>query len=109
MRILRLLIGVPLVVLGLLLLLASLGVFVAGKDAIPGALGMGVIGLALLVVGWRFASGPKQAADWRSDPATDKQKSYARDLGIRIPRGITKGELSDLISEAVGDDLDDND
>lgn len=108
MRILRLLIGVPLVVLGLLLLLASLEGFVIGKDAMAGAIGMGVIGLALVVVGWRFVRGPKQPVDWRSDPATDKQKSYARGLGIRIPRGTTKGELSDLISQAVGDDFDDD-
>jgi hypothetical protein len=41
--------------------------------------------------------------DWRDDPASEKQKSFARDLGIRFPAGITKGELSDLISEETAE------
>ncbi len=49
-----------------------------------------------------FALYQKTFADagWRKDPATDSQKSYATDLGIRFSEGISKGELSDLITAA---------
>ena len=36
------------------------------------------------------------------DPATERQKSYARNLGIPFPPDITKGEISDLIGNATG-------
>jgi len=39
------------------------------------------------------------------DPATQRQIDYARDLGITIPTGATKDELSDLISCSTDDDL----
>ena len=38
------------------------------------------------------------------DPPTDRQISYARDLGIFIPANITKDDLSDLISIIVDRD-----
>ena len=34
-------------------------------------------------------------------PATDKQKDYARSLGIEFAPGITKGDMSALISKGV--------
>jgi hypothetical protein len=43
---------------------------------------------------------PRRPNAWRRDPPTDRQIAFARDLGITIPNGISKGELSDLISEA---------
>lgn len=39
-------------------------------------------------------------SDWRDDPATDRQREFAQDLGISIPPDSTKGEASDLITEA---------
>jgi hypothetical protein len=47
--------------------------------------------------------------DWRDDPATDAQKNYADRLGIRYRPDITKGKLSDKITEVVGDDDDEPD
>jgi hypothetical protein len=35
----------------------------------------------------------------RDSPATEKQKSLARELGIKFPPSISKGDLSDLITE----------
>jgi hypothetical protein len=35
----------------------------------------------------------------RDFPATEKQKSLARELGIKFPPSISKGDLSDLITE----------
>lgn len=39
--------------------------------------------------------------DWRSDPATDKQRTFASELGLRIPAYATKGTASDLIDGAL--------
>ena len=38
------------------------------------------------------------------EPPTDRQVAYAKDIGVKIPSGITKSELSDLISCKVEDD-----
>ncbi len=45
-------------------------------------------------------SWPRRPDAWRRDPPTERQLAFARDLGIRIPKGISKGDLSDLISQA---------
>jgi hypothetical protein len=42
---------------------------------------------------------PRRPGAWRNDRPTEKQLAYARDLGIPIPRGISKGDLSDLIDQ----------
>ena len=60
------------------------------------AWGLGAIAMLILL-----ADG--KASDWRDDPATARQNSYADDLGIRYHRGITKGELSDRITEVIGE------
>lgn len=39
-----------------------------------------------------------------SEPATDNQLAYAKKLGIEIPPGITKNEMSDAISARVDND-----
>ena len=39
-----------------------------------------------------------------AQPATERQLAYAADLGIVIPDGITKDEISDLISIKTSDD-----
>lgn len=56
----------------------------------------------VMVVGG-FLSWPRRPNAWRRDPPTDRQLEYATDLGIAIPRGATRGELSDLISQATGE------
>ncbi len=45
---------------------------------------------------------PRRKASWRDGPPSEKQISFASDLGIQIPRGVTKGELSDMISQVTG-------
>jgi hypothetical protein len=37
---------------------------------------------------------------WRGDKPTERQLAFARDLGISVPKRITKGELSDMIDQA---------
>lgn len=56
---------------------------------------------ALFGVGGLF-SWPRRPNAWRYDPPTERQIAYAQALGITIPRGVSKGELSDMISQATG-------
>ena len=37
-----------------------------------------------------------------SEPPTEKQIKYAQDMGVKIPEGCTKKQLSELIKSAVG-------
>lgn len=39
-------------------------------------------------------------SDWRSEPATDRQRAFARSLGTSIPDKATKGQASDIIDRA---------
>ena len=39
-----------------------------------------------------------------NEKPTEKQVRYAKDLGIKIPKNVTKNELSDLISNKIDDD-----
>lgn len=64
------------------------------------AIFLGVLGLILLTIGYRWTRS-KQSTSWRSDPATDRQREFANELGIKFSKNITKGELSDLISEVT--------
>lgn len=43
---------------------------------------------------------PRRPDSWRSDPPTQRQIAFARDLGLEIPRRATKGQLSDMIEQA---------
>lgn len=43
---------------------------------------------------------PRRPNAWRSDQPTERQIAYAKDLGIQIRRGMSKGDISDLISDA---------
>jgi hypothetical protein len=54
----------------------------------------GVFGFAAMFT-W-----PRRPNAWRNDKPTERQLAFARDLGIAIPRRITKGELSDMIDQA---------
>jgi hypothetical protein len=65
-----------------------------GKSRSFGKIGFGPLS-------WHFG-GSRRAKDvWRNDPATDRQKRFADELGIKYPENVTKGELSDLISQAM--------
>jgi len=56
------------------------------------------VGIGLVLCAAGGLSWPRMPNRWRSDPPTDRQLSYANDLGIVIPAGVSKGQLSDLIS-----------
>jgi len=64
----------------------------SGKDQSFGKIRMGPIS--------KYFIGKRTAEAWRTDPATERQKSFANKLDIKFPKNITKGELSDLISKA---------
>lgn len=47
-------------------------------------------------------SWPRLPDAWRKDPPTQRQLEYAGSLGIDVPAGMSKGQLSDLISQVAG-------
>lgn len=69
-------------------------------SAIWGGFKIGPVALGGLVIASSVLSWPRLPNAWRRDPPTERQLAFAKDLGIAIPAGISKGELSDLISAA---------
>lgn len=64
-----------------------------GKRGSFGKIGFGPLS-------WHFGDSRRGKDTWRNDPATERQKTFASHLGIRYLEHVTKGELSDMISEA---------
>lgn len=77
---------------GLLVLVSS----VAGNFNTLGVIFGGIVLVATRLV-W-----PRRPNAWRSDPPTEKQLSYAANLGITVPPGATKGEVSAMITAVTG-------
>jgi hypothetical protein len=76
---------------GLILLASSL----LSKDRTAWTIG---ISTAIALAG--LLAWPRRPNAWRHDPPTDRQLAFARDLGIQVPAGISKGDLSEMISQA---------
>lgn len=55
----------------------------------------------LFLFGGAF-SFPRIPNAWRRDPPSQKQIAYAKKLGIDVPDGISKGELSEMITSVAG-------
>jgi hypothetical protein len=55
------------------------------------------LAIAASVLSW-----PRIPKAWRADPPTDRQLAYAEQLGLVVPEGVSKGQLSDMISQATG-------
>jgi hypothetical protein len=82
---------------GVLLGVALLFLLIAAIS--PEALAVGLVGAAVTgLAGW--FTWPRLPNAWRRDPPTQRQLEYAADLGIRVPKRATKGQVSDLISAA---------
>ena len=113
MRLFRLVIGQSLVAVGFVLTLVA---FVLIAKTGGGSPYMYVVwGLGLLTMALGFNSLPKKKQrrespfagrspgrpddNSRDFPATEKQKSLARELGIKVPPSISKEDLSDLITK----------
>ena len=114
MRLFRLVIGESLVAVGFVLTLVA---FVLIANTGGGSPYMYVVwGLGLLTMALGFNSLPKKKKQRRESPfagrspgrldnhsrdfpATEEQKNFARELGIKFPPSISKGDLSDLIAE----------
>lgn len=79
--------------------------FLAAVSAIAAATGDRVafmLGTAAVFGVVSFVTWPRRPNAWRRDPPTERQIAYALDLGIPIPPGVSKGQLSDMISQAKG-------
>lgn len=81
--------------LGLFGLMVVVG-SIAGQFSLFGLL-FGVGCIAAARYGW-----PRKPNAWKSDPPTDRQLAYAADLGISVPPGATKGEVSAMITAITG-------
>jgi hypothetical protein len=102
MELIRRLLGLGVVAVSLLLGLFAAGGWFSSEDDFGHGLAIffGVLSAALLIIGARWAKRSRQLQSWRDDPATDRQITFARDLGISFSDGIRKGEISDLIEKA---------
>jgi len=81
----------------LLLLALVLLIFIfASKDKLL------IGGLAAMFAIAGFFSMPRMPNAWRRDPPTAKQIKYAESLGIQVVPGMTKGDVSALISQVSG-------
>jgi hypothetical protein len=112
MHLFRLVIGFPLVAVGLGLTLAAVYFIAHSSDKFPYMVVWG-LGLLTLMLGLKSLPKKKQrrestlagqlsgrhAENSRDFPATERQKSLARELGIKFPPSISKGDLSDLITK----------
>lgn len=85
-----------LTVAGICLVLGGASLFGA-KPSVAMAAGCCWI-IAAAVLSW-----PRMPDAWRSDPPTARQVAYATKLGIQVRAGMTKGQISDLISRAAGE------
>ena len=107
----RRLLGFAVILVSLLLALFAVVGWSTGKDNSlerGTAIGVGVVAVVLLLIGSKMVRATRRPVSWRSDPATERQRSFANDLGIQYPKNITKGELSDLIGQETGDWDDDD-
>jgi hypothetical protein len=84
----------------LVLLLVSLAFLLVGLMTPDGKiLGFSVAAVTALAA---WASWPRTPNSWRGDPPTERQLEFAANLGIDVPAGATKGQVSDLISAVTG-------
>jgi hypothetical protein len=58
--------------------------------------------LGLFAIAGAWFSWPRRPNAWKADPPTERQLAYAADLGIAVPPGATKGEVSAMISAITG-------
>lgn len=91
--------GVRAVGLVIVVAVSVFTLYAAIFSAKPSAMVAVASGLAIAasVLSW-----PRIPNGWRRDPPTEKQLAYAEALGLPVPDGITKGQLSDMISQATG-------
>jgi hypothetical protein len=117
MHLFRLIIGVPLVAVGLVMSFVAVCLIAKSGDKAPYMYVVWGLGLLTMLLG--FKSLPKKKKrrksplagrssgrpdhNKRGSPASEEQKSFARELGIEFPPSISKEDLSDLITEETGE------
>ena len=78
----------------------GIGLVLGISSLASGSPGWGALIFSMMFIASAALAWPRRPNAWRSDPPTDRQIAFAQDLGIQIPPGISKGDLSDLISQA---------
>ncbi len=113
MHLFRSVIGEPLVAVGFILTLATAVLIAKTGDKSPYMYVVWGLGLLTMMLGLKSrpkkkqrrespsaAQAPRRPEDnCRDLPATDEQKRLARELGAEFPPDISRGDLSDLITE----------
>jgi membrane protein implicated in regulation of membrane protease activity len=91
--------AVRVVGLAIVIGVAAFLLFAAVASKKPNAIGAlaAVLSIAAAVLSW-----PRLPNAWKADPPTERQLAYAEKLGLVLHEGITKGQLSDMISKATG-------
>lgn len=83
------------------LLVGCLGLLVLASSVVGDFNTLGLIFGGVVLAATRLVW-PRRPNAWRSDPPTEKQLAYAADLGIIVPPGATKGEVSAMITAVTG-------
>lgn len=91
--------GCVIFLFALLPAMVAISAYATGEKGIASVFGISA-GL-LLLISLRSAR-PRRPRSWRDDPATERQREFAADLGIVIPKNATKGQASAMIDEALG-------
>jgi hypothetical protein len=86
---------------GLVLVIFVAAFFVASPLIATKASMWGVAGGTWVLLA-AFLSWPRLPDAWRKDPPTAKQIQYAESLGLVVPEGASKGQVSEMISSATG-------
>jgi len=79
---------------------SAIGLILLASTAFAKELSVYAIGVSSVIAIAGFLAWPRRPNAWRHDPPTDRQLAFARDLGIQVPPGISKGDLSEMISQA---------
>ena len=110
-RLLRVILALPFLTAGLILgAVGVYGLWEGHTPYVPAYLVLAFLSLALaggiLPKKGRYPryrkGGTSSSRTWRHGTATEKQKSFARELGIKFPANISKGDLSNLITKKTG-------
>lgn len=85
-----------------LLLVAGVCVITAFVSLFGQKPSLGMTAVSAWAAAAAILSWPRLPDAWRRDPPTERQLAYAEKLGLVVPEGVSKGQLSDMISQATG-------
>lgn len=82
-------------------LLGCFGLLVA-TSSVAGTFNLAGVIVGGVALAGAWMSWPRRPNAWKADPPSDRQLAYAANLGIVVPPGATKGEVSAMITAVTG-------